>query len=426
MNRKTKILIFPSEAENAFEIYNSLRYSTRFEVWGGSSKQGYTSILFENYTDQLPFITEENFLSSLNAFTESKNIEYILPTHDDVSLFLIKNKKKIHASIIGSDERCAYICREKKITYEVFKEEPFCPDIFTNIEKIIEWPVFIKPNKGQGSVDASIAKNKEDLQFLIKKIKEPIICEYLPGKEYTVDCFTDKNKKLIFIGPRTREVVKMGIAFRSTTINLTPEVENIAITINNIIKPRGIWFFQLKYDKNGNPKLLEVSCRAAGSMSLYRQKGINLPLLAAYDAIGMNVKLLNNTFSVTMQRKLQSSYICDIRFFEYVYIDYDDTLIINNKVNSQLMQAVYELKNKDKKIILITKHKGNIYENMEKFHIPISIFTEIIHLENTQEKSKFITEEKSIFIDNLFSEREKVLKNNFIPVFDVDAIDAIL
>lgn len=425
MQEKTKILIFPGEAENAFELYHALRFSTRFEIWGASSHQGYGNLLFENYCDDIPRINQANFLSSFNRLIEEKNIQFIIPTHDDVALYLAEHQQEIAATLIGSSAECARLCREKNRLYAALEDHDFCPTTYRRPEDVQHWPVFIKPNQGQGGVGGARADDLSALQHLWHSTTGPVICEYLPGEEFTIDCFTDRHGRLLFIGPRTRDVVKMGIAFVSRPIAPDTEIEKIAAVLNTTLRPRGIWFFQVKRSRSGTLKLLEAACRAASGSGLYRQLGINTPLLAAYDAIGMDVSILKNDLPLTMRRRLHSSYTIP-HTFDAVYVDYDDTLIVDGKVNAQLMQFLYTCKNQGKHLFLLTRHPGDLLLDMQKFCIPEQIFTEIHHLKTAEKKSEFIQKKNAIFIDNLFTERADVLNSAGIPVFDVDAVEGLL
>lgn len=425
MHPKIKVLIFPSEAENAFELYQALRFSTRFEVWGASNQPGYGNLLFPRYRDDIPKINDEKFLSIFNRFIEENHISFIIPTHDDVALYLSEHHEKVKATIIGSTAECAKFCREKKRLYAALAHEDFCPQVFDRPEDVSNWPVFIKPNQGQGGIGGAKADDPVTLQRLWHETLDPIVCEYLPGEEFTVDCFTDRNGTLLFIGPRTRDIVKMGITFVSRTIAADESIQHIAAVLNTTIRPRGFWFFQVKRSHAGTLKLLEASCRAATGISVYRQLGVNLPLLAAYDAIGLDVSVLKNDLPLTMRRRLHSSYIIPYSF-DVIYVDYDDTLIVDDKVNAQLMQFIYTCKNQGKSLFLLTRHSGDLLLDMQKFCIPEQIFTKIIRLQNMEKKSAFIRHENAIFIDNIFAERADVLQNNNIPVFDVDAIDGLI
>lgn len=425
MQQKTRILIFPGEAENAFELYHALRFSTRFEIWGASSSPGYGNLLFENYCANIPKIKEADFLTAFNQFIQTHNIQFIIPTHDDVALYLAEHQEEVAATLIGSSAECARLCREKNRLYAALADHDFCPTTYLRPEDVQHWPVFIKPNRGQGGVGGARADDLVALQHLWHNTADPVICEYLPGEELTIDCFTDRHGRLLFTGPRTRDVVKMGIAFVSRPIAPDAEIEKIATVLNATLQPRGIWFFQVKRSRTGTLKLLEAACRAASGSGLYRQLGINTPLLAAYDAIGMDVSILKNDLPLTMRRRLHSSYAIE-HAFDTVYVDYDDTLIVDGKVNAQLMQFLYACKNQGKHLFLLSRHPGDLLQNMQKFCIPHQLFSDIIHLKQAENKSAFILKKDAIFIDNLFTERADVLNTTGIPVFDVDAVEGLL
>ena len=170
---------------------------------------------------------------------------------------------------------------------------------------------------------------------------------------------------------------------------------------------------------------MEFSVRMAGTMALYRELGINFALLSLFDAMNLDVKLLYSDLNIELNRRLQNSY--QIEFdFDTVYIDFDDTIIINNRVNTIAMQFIYQCVNKNKNIILISKHSTDIYEDLKNFHIDKSLFNKIIHLNDDESKVNFINTPNSIFIDNYFKEREEVHRLKKIPVFDVDAIESLI
>lgn len=87
---------------------------------------------------------------------------------------------------------------------------------------------------------------------------------------------------------------------------------------------------------------------------------------------------------------------------------------------------LYQCVNSHKNIYLITKHDGDIDATLKKFNIDKKMFKKIIHLPLNESKSISINPEKAIFIDNSFSEREKIYNEYGIPVFDVDTIEVLL
>lgn len=422
---KVGVLVFPAEAENAFELFDALRYATRLRVWGASSRPGYANLLFPRLKDDLPPISDPGFLDALNAFVAQAGISLIFPTHDDVALYMAAHAAQIRATVVGSDLACAEVCREKRRLYQALAGEAFCPRVFGETDPVDEWPVFAKPNRGQGGVGAARVGTPAELDRLRSEGADLVVSEFLPGEEFTVDCFSDRHGQLRFAGPRSRDVVRMGIAFVSRVVPLDAPTQQIAQALNERFRPRGLWFFQVKRDAGGRLKLLEMSCRVAGTMSVYRQLGVNLPLLAVFDALGMDVQVLRNDLPLTLRRRLQSSYATDLTF-DTVYVDYDDTVIVDGQVNAVLMQFLYECRNRGRRLVLLTKHAGDLAAHMRAFHIPESLFDRIDHLDAAQRKVDFITDRNAILIDNLFAERRDAARHAGIAVFDVDAVPGLL
>ena len=95
-----------------------------------------------------------------------------------------------------------------------------------NIEdKSIEYPVFLKPDIGYGSRGTYKANNLSEVEFYKNKDKDLIILEYLPGNEFTIDCFTNFKRELLFIGPRLRNRISNGISVNTSTINVKNKFE---------------------------------------------------------------------------------------------------------------------------------------------------------------------------------------------------------
>jgi hypothetical protein len=426
MDKSISVLVFPCGAENALEIHLALKDVLNIKLFGASGKDDHGSYVFKNYIGSMPYINSNNFIDRLNEVIVENSIDIVIPTHDDVVLKLAEASNIIKAKIAIPGLEQSVICRSKKKTYQLFKDYSFCPRIYSQIEEINEFPIFVKPDAGQGS-KGSIKIDRNNINQLNNQVLEDyVLCEFLPGEEITVDCFTDKKGLLRFVGPRKRERVFSGISVRSFIIPLTDEIESVAKIISSKIQMNGLWYFQLKKDINNSYKLLEISVRVAGTMNLYRGLGVNFPLLTIYNLLGYNIDIIRNYNYLEVDRSLFNRYKHNIDF-EKVYIDFDDTIIKKEVVNPEVMFFIYNAKNNHKSIHLITKHEYNLDDTLERLKIHKGLFDEIIHLKKTESKYQFINDfAKSIFIDNAFSERLQVKNQLSIPVFDVDAIPTLI
>ena len=344
---------------------------------------------------------------------------------DNVQVFLTNNQEKIKARIITSDKDTVNICRSKEETYKHLSNEKFIPKFYNDVVEITCYPVFVKPKIGQGAQGVKKIENKEQLAVELSNNSDLIICEYLPGVEYTIDCFTDKNRQLRIANIRSRDRIRTGISVRSSKAKLDEKIVKISNIINEYFNFNGAWFFQMKKNINGELKLMEISPRIPGTMGLSRNIGVNFPLLTIYNMIGYDIDLLENDYNIMVDRAFINRYKLGLDY-EFVYIDFDDTVICNDKVNLDVIRFIYQSLNNKKKIYLLTRHKQDIYKSLKKYKISNELFDDIIEVKGEELKSKYITKNNSIFIDDSFKERKDVKDNLNIPVFDVDMVECLL
>ncbi len=424
--RTRNVLIFPAGTEIGLELFNALHCCKEVTVYGaGQDVSNHGKFVFSDYY-VMPSIYEAGWLPELIRICETLSIDYIFPAYDDVIVSLSRERDRIPAAIISSPLRTCEITRSKSKTYGFLGDAVRVPSTYSLDEEIdhSEFPVFVKPNKGQGSLGVKKVDNYKELVDASSSILDPIVCEYLPGEEYTVDCFSDREKGVLFANARTRSRTRNGISVNSVS-ELLEEVYEWANKINEKLELRGAWFFQLKRSKSGELTLLEVAPRIAGSMATHRVKGVNFPLLSIFEHERLPLSILTNTADIELDRALHNRYWHNIKFTT-LYVDLDDTLILNDKVNLQLVQLVYKCINENKKVILITRHRHNLDDTLLNFRLN-GLFDEIYHLKAEELKSDYIEKgSDAIFVDDSFSERLDVSNVCCIPTFDCSMVELLV
>ncbi len=423
---KKKVLVFPCGSEIGLEIYNSLRYSAHFEVFGGSSVDDHGMYVYTNYIGNIPSVDSPNFIEKINEIVKTNDIDFLIPAHDSVVLKFAQESDagRLRCPVLTSPSETCAISRSKLKTYEKFKDILPTPKVFASSSvQLNDLPLFLKPDVGQGSKGTHLAKAIEDIAFYIKKEPSLLVLEYLPGKEYTVDCFTDKDGRLRFCEGRERIRVMNGISVNAVTVE-DNRIGELAQKINSTLKLRGVWFFQVKENKGGDLILMEFAPRVAGTMALVRSKGVNLVLLSLFDAMGYEVDVFENSYEITIDRALDNKYRHNLDY-QHVYLDFDDLVILGGKVNPAVMAFVYQCMNKKIKVHLLTRHREDLELSLRKYKLN-GIFDELIWVKDGEEKHDYIKEKNAIFIDDSFAERKKVHQVNGIPVFDAHMIEALI
>jgi len=425
INKRLNVLIFPSGSGVSKEIFDSLKYIRWINIYGAeSSDDNFSSYQFENIILNTPYISDvEGTLTFLKQVINDKKIDCIFPAMDNIIVFLKTYEDYLGVKIIAPNLDICRICLSKQKTYELFKNIINVPKLYdiNNITNDL-FPLFIKPECGYGSRNSFKVETKHELEYYYNKIENLLICEYLPGEEYTIDCFSSEKYGLISCEPRERLKTLNGMSILTKHIN-NNEFKHIGKLINDTLKLKGVWFFQMKRNLNGTFTLLEIAPRIPGALALHRSLGINYALLSIYEHFGINIdSVIVNKYDISCYKYFENNYKTNLEY-DTIYVDLDDTIIIKNKVNTKLIQYLYYSKNIKKNIILITRNNNPI-DTLNCFCISEKLFDNIIICETNVKKSEHMKSDMSIFIDDSYLERFDAYSKG-LNVFSCDMIELL-
>lgn len=402
------VLVFPCGSEIGLEIHRALTGKKGINLFGLSSIDDHGRYVYENYVGGCPFIDHIDFKNKIHGLVIDLRIDVIYPANDAALLRLKELEPYIGCRVIGPSLETVEICNSKLETYIALKDVVKIPE--HRHDTPYQFPVFVKPIVGHSGIGCRLVKTNEEMSVISDY--DNLFLEHLPGREYTIDCFADQ-----YAEGRERKTITKGIA-SSTEIVKNVRFHLMAKAINSVLNFPGAWFFQVKEDIKGELTLLEVGARLAGSSSLSRLRGVNLPLLNLYPG---PVRIKAQDFITEISRSLDVKAKINYEF-DNIYIDLDDTLIINGKVNYKLLGLIYKFRNEGKRVYLITR---STYDDAQvkllDAFIPYFIFEFTIHVKPYERKKDYMRP-RSILIDDSFAEREDVDQ----PAFDTDIVDSIL
>jgi carbamoyl-phosphate synthase large subunit len=171
-----------------------------------------------------------------------------------------------------------------------------------------EKPVCFKPSVSNGSrgfriIDGKI--NEADLLFNYKPnntyikfddaqrilgsapFPELLVSEYLPGEEYSVDCLVNNGQTIVAV-PRLRKRMINGISVEGEFVK-EESIMDYCRQIITSLQLHGNIGIQVKKSAAGKFLILEINPRVQGTIVAGLGAGINLPLLAVKQALGMPV-----------------------------------------------------------------------------------------------------------------------------------------
>src|SRR5690606_27105214 len=184
--------------ENASEIYESLRYSLHVKLFGASSVEDHGRFRYDNYIGNMPNISSPDFDSRFISLLNENKIDVVFATHDTVVEYLATLNRKLPAYVVNSDANTAALLRSKRSTYRYFANHDWCPQVFDDPDLVSQWPIIAKPDRGQGAQGVELVYTIDRAHYLISTEPTTVLVEYLPGEELTIDCFTDRNRRLVW------------------------------------------------------------------------------------------------------------------------------------------------------------------------------------------------------------------------------------
>ncbi len=243
----------------------------------------------------VPLTTDSQYIPIIKSICFRERIQLLIPTIDDELPLFGKHADEFLATgirVAVSSEHTNHICNDKYATADFFKSHgiPFARTWLPEQLDFsrIEYPLFLKPRSGRGSVDAFTIRNKRELLFFLDYVPDAVVQEFLNGKEYTIDLLADFDGNVISVVPRERMVVRSGVTDRGQTLK-HPEMTRLAISAAGALDIRGPANIQVKLDGE-TAKIFEVNPRFSGGIPLTIAAGADFPAWLIEMCLGRRVR----------------------------------------------------------------------------------------------------------------------------------------
>ncbi len=255
------------------------------------------ALYFSDRYYKVPLIKTPNYYDEILKIINKERINLIIPTIDlELPLWGEKRKELLDNGIFvaSSNKTTADICNDKFKTYDFFKRNGFnTPKTWSETEigkiKDSDFPLFLKPANGRGSVDTYKIYNREELDFFLKRYKKkPVIQNLIKGEEFTVDLISDFKGNVLSIVPRKRLLVRAGVSDRGVTFYDERIIHDIKLmaeklkikgpaNIQGFLTDKGIYY-------------IEINPRFSGGIQLTIAAGVNFMEILVKLAYGESIK----------------------------------------------------------------------------------------------------------------------------------------
>lgn len=347
-----RVLVFPSVNEPGLEIIQALARSNKIELFGGSSfgTAWDPSRLWVHRHLDCPALHEPDFRARFEALLAEHEIDVVFPTTDAL-VAEFASWEESPSRLVTTGLEAATVCLSKRLTYNRLRGLVPVPDIYDEDADVV-FPAYAKPDEGSGSRGTSELRDLDAVP--LARAAGLLVHQYLPGPEYTVDCLSDMDGRLMVSNVRVRGHIGRGISLGTAAVD-RPEINDYVAAIAADLRVRGPWFAQFKEDVNGHPRVLEVNARVAGSMVLTRLAGVNIPLITAFMFAGWAVRVPRRLSGSRVLRHLRT--LGEVSDFDWAIWDLDDTIVRpDGKPDPDAVSRLYDLQNQGKQQLLLTRN----------------------------------------------------------------------
>ncbi|WP_018344811.1 ATP-grasp domain-containing protein [Cytophaga aurantiaca] len=173
------------------------------------------------------------------------------------------------------------------------------------------FPLIAKPRKGSASKGIFVLQDKDDADYFEKKNdrNDFLIQKFIPGIEYTVDCYISRESKLISVVPRMRAEVTSGEATQTITVK-----DEQIITLSEKILSKGkfkgpITIQFIRDAKTLETYIMEINPRFGGGVLASIEAGANSAQVLIDELLGLPVNV-NTSWkeNIIMTRSFRETY----------------------------------------------------------------------------------------------------------------------
>jgi carbamoyl-phosphate synthase large subunit len=250
----------------------------------------------------VPLTTDPQYISIIKSICFRERIHLLIPTIDDeLPLFgrHIEDFEAMGIHVAVSGERTGFLCNDKHATARFLRDKGIAfARTWLPAEldfSRIQYPMFLKPRRGRGSVGAFTIRNERELLFFLDYVPDPVVQEYLSGREFTIDLLADFNGRVISVVPRERLVVRSGVTDRGKTYRHSGMIR-LAIRTAEALKIRGPSNIQAKLEGD-QATIFEVNPRFSGGIPLTIAAGADFPAWILEMCCGRNPEPCIGKFS---------------------------------------------------------------------------------------------------------------------------------
>jgi carbamoyl-phosphate synthase large subunit len=243
-----------------------------------------------------PPVGRIEYVPALLDLVAKHRIGLVVPL-TDVDLRSLGRQKQRFADagavVMVGNEADIRLCRDKAQTNELFGRAGLGTIKTVSLKEFFDepfYPCFVKPIRGSAGVATAIINNEKELRAHISTYGDLLLVqEYVPGQEYTIDMYRDRQGVVRCVVPRQRLAVRAGEVSKGVTVKDQQLIDASVKLAGLLGSVWGVFCAQCRRQEGGRPRFFEVNPRFGGGAPLSIAAGADLPLYLIQEVLGLPI-----------------------------------------------------------------------------------------------------------------------------------------
>ncbi len=234
----------------------------------------------------VPRVTEPGYIDAVLAAVRAHSAALLIPT-TDTDLELVSRHRDTIAGLgcvpLIAEADVIDTCRNKVRAYEHLRRhnidtpETWTPEQLRQVPKP-PFPLFIKPRTGSASQWVHKIEDEDDLEYYLRRVRDPIIQEFVGGVEHTLDVYVGLTGEPRCVVPRARWQVRTGEVTKGVVVK-DRDVMSAGQQVVETLGPsvRGVVTLQCIVTPEHRIRFIEINPRFGGGAPLAIAAGADFP-----------------------------------------------------------------------------------------------------------------------------------------------------
>lgn len=229
----------------------------------------------------LPSWDDPGYADTLMSVCRDSDIGLIVPTSDQELPQLESQADTLRANgvvVLLPSSSALSTCRDKWAFTTFCREHGFSlPKIYDDVAEPTEFPVFVRPRTGQGSLGAGQVESPALLQAMRLQDPDLLVQEFLNDVEYSIDLLMDIQGVRALQAVARRRLRVHGGEAQVSRIERLDELTNLVMRLGEALGLVGHNVVQAFYSPEDGARFIEVNPRFGGASNLSIRGGLDSP-----------------------------------------------------------------------------------------------------------------------------------------------------